>query len=392
MPCSRVVAALLAAASVLSSAPAAAYIGLCCGKCGGNMPMNIPGGGIPETYEWRVKLSPMFMRMDELRDGTDDVDEDDLLGMPVMMGVPTGRFMAVPTRMDMQMLNVTAGYSFSDRFFAAAMLMYRNNRMDMQFNSAMQALTGRQGFTMDSDGPGDTMLMAKYRLFADDPLIPRRQFSLLFALSVPTGSIDQKNSNHPLEMRENEQLPYGMQLGSGTFDPTLGFLYQQSSSPWWWGANTSYTARLYDNDRDYRLGDEFRLDGYLMYQLRYDFLLQAQLNGSWQDGIGGEMDAAQDGSSGRVVQGDPSSPYMTPLWDPDNYGGTRLAVTVGFQWQPLPLQIVDFAVAVPVYQDLNGPQLAEDFRIMLTWYIERPTRRSVRYGLDRAPADSRLGF
>jgi len=388
----RAVAALLATGFVLLSAPAAAYVGLCCGKCGGNMPMNIPGGGIPETYEWRVKLSGMFMRMDELRDGSDDIDEDDLLGMPVMMGAPTGKFMAVPTRMDMQMLNVSAGYSFSDRFFVGAMFMYRNNRMDMKFNSAMQALTGQRDFTMDSDGPGDTMLMAKYRLFADDPLIPKQQASLLFGLSVPTGSINQKNSNHPLEMRRNEHLPYGMQLGSGTFDPSLGFLYQQSSSPWWWGANASYTARLYDNSRDYRLGDEFRLDGYLMYQLRYDFLLQAQLNGAWQDSIRGEMDVARDGSSGHVTQGDPSSPYTTPLWDPDHYGGVKLALTVGFQWQPVPLQIIDFNVSVPVYQDLNGPQMADDFRVMLTWYIERPTRRSVRYGLDRGPADSRLGF
>jgi hypothetical protein len=35
---------------VLLTAPAArAYVGLCCGRCGGNMPMNIPGGGIPHT-------------------------------------------------------------------------------------------------------------------------------------------------------------------------------------------------------------------------------------------------------------------------------------------------------------------------------------------------------
>ena len=40
----RVLASLLLCAL---QQPAAAYIGLCCGKCGGNMPMNIPGGGIP---------------------------------------------------------------------------------------------------------------------------------------------------------------------------------------------------------------------------------------------------------------------------------------------------------------------------------------------------------
>lgn len=68
---------------LLVTLPAAAYIGLCCAKCGGNMPMNILGGGIPETHEFRFKISPMYMRMDGLRDGTSNVSTGDILGMPV---------------------------------------------------------------------------------------------------------------------------------------------------------------------------------------------------------------------------------------------------------------------------------------------------------------------
>ncbi len=373
-------------------APAQAYVGLCCGKCGGNMPMNIPGGGIPETHEWRIKFSPMFMRMDGLRDGTHGVNPDSLLGMPVMMGQPTGKFMATPTDMDMAMLNITAGYSLSDKWFAGIMLMWKRNEMDMLFNSMMRSMTGKTGFTMTTDGPGDTMLMAKYRLFADDPLIPTQQASLFFGLSLPSGSINQKNSRHPLDLRKNEQAPYGMQLGSGTFDPTLGLLYQGSSSPLWWGANAAYTARLYNNKRHYRTGNEVRLDLYGMYQLRYNLLVQAQLNGHYQDRIHGEMDEARSGESGHVVQGDPNSPYMTPLWDPNNYGGTQLFATLGFQWQPAPLHIIDLNVGVPLYRDLNGPQLETDYRVMLTWYLEIPTRKSIRFGLGRAKAKSKLGF
>jgi hypothetical protein len=369
-----------------------AYVGLCCGKCGGNMPMNIPGGGVPETHEFRLKISPMFMHMDGLRDGTDNVSSGDLLGMPLVGGTPTGKFMAVPTEMDMTMLSATIGYSFTDDFFAGAMLMWKDNDMDMKFNSAMQAMTGRDGFTMKSEGIADTMLMAKYRLYTDDPLIPKSQTSLLFGLSVPTGSINQKNNRHPLAIRQDEQVPYGMQLGSGTFDPTLGLLYQGSSSPLWWGADATYTARLYDNKRDYRLGDEFRLDLYGMYQLSYNFLVQLQLNGHWQDNIGGEMDEAKSGESGRVMPGNPASPYATPLWDPDNYGGTQLFTTVGLQWQPAPLHIVDLNVGLPLYRNLNGPQLETDYRVMLTWYIEIPTSKSRRYGVNKSGSGSQLGF
>jgi len=373
--------------------PASAYIGLCCAKCGGNMPMNILGGGIPETNEFRFKISPMYMRMDGLRDGTSNVHANDILGMPVdMMGNPTGKYMAAPTDMDMTMLNLSMGYSFSDRFFAGAMLMYKDNDMDMKFSPMMQTMTGKKDFTMESDGLGDTMLMAKYRLFADDPLIPTSQMSLFFGLSLPTGSIDKKNHGHPLDFRRDELLPYGMQLGSGTFDPSIGLLYQGSSSPWWWGVNGVYTARLYDNKRDYRLGDEFRLDGYAMYQFKPNWLLQAQLNGEYKGDIDGEMNQFADGRSGHVMQGNSDSPAATPLWDTDNYGGTKLFATLGVQWQPAPLHVIDFNFGVPLYQDLNGPQLKSDYRVMLTWFIEVPTKKSVRYGIRKPAGDSSLGF
>ena len=380
---------------LLASAQSQAYIGLCCAKCGGNMPMNILGGGIPETHEFRLKISPMYMRMDGLRDGTDDVDVDDILGMPIdMSGKPTGLYMAAPTDMDMKMLSVSAGYSFSDRFFAGLMLMYRDNDMDMKFSPMMQAMTGEEGFTMKSDGLGDSMLMAKYRLFADDPLIPTSQASLFFGLSLPTGSIDEKNNQHPVDARQDELLPYGMQLGTGTFDPSIGLLYQGSSSPWWWGVNTIYTARLYDNKRDYRFGDEFRVDAYAMYQFAPDWLAQIQLNGQYQDDISGEMDEFANGKSGHVMPGNPGSPAATPLWDTNNYGGRQVFATVGLQWQPAPLHVIDLNVGLPLYRNLNGLQLETDYRVMLTWFIEIPTRKSVRYGLNRAPpaADSTLGF
>ncbi len=379
--------------AVLGSANVQAYVGLCCGKCGGNMPMNILGGGIPETYEYRVKISPMLMHMEGLRDGTNSINPDDLLGMPTMMGQATGKFMAVPTKMDMNMLNISTGYSFSKKLFAGVMLMYKQNSMDMKFNSMMQASTGQQGFEMKSEGLADTMLMGKFLLFADDPLIPKRESSLLFGLSVPTGSIDEHNTTHPLAMRQRELLPYSMQLGSGTFDPVIGLLYQGSRSPLWWGANATYIARLYDNKRHYRLGDEFHLDLYTMYQFRYDTLLQFQLNGEYKGKIRGEMDEAVTGASGRTTQGDPASPYMTPLWNTGSYGGTQVFATLGLQWQPVPLQIVEFSLGLPLYRNLNGPQLEQDYRLMLTWYLEIPSKKSVRYGLGKAAgSDSKLGF
>lgn len=376
---------------LVSLSQAHAFLGLCCAKCGGNMPMNIPGGGIPETKEFRVKLSPMFMSMDGLLNGGDTVAASDLLGMPVMMGNPTGKFMAVPTSMDMRMTNLAVGYSFTDTLFGAVMFMHKDNDMNMRFNSMMTSMTRQNDFTMKSSGLADTMLMGKYRLFTNDPLVPTRQASLLFGLNLPTGSIDERNRNHPLAMRQTELQPYGMQLGSGTFDPTIGLLYQGSSSPYWWGANAQSTLRLYDNDRDYRLGNEVRLDLYGMHQFRANLLAQVQLNGRAWGKIKGEANESATGLSGHVTKNDPTSPYMSPLWDPQNYGGRKVLATIGLQWQPVPLQIVDLTLGVPIHQHLNGPQLEEDYRVMLTWYLEIPTKGSVRHFGSKA-GNSKLGF
>jgi len=355
-----------------------AYVGLCCSKCGGNMPLSIPGAGVAETHEFRIKISPSFMHMDGLTQGTNDVDPESLLGMPMMMGSPTGKYMAVPTAMDMSMLNLSMGYSFTDDFFAGVMLMYQQNDMDMKFNNMMAMATQQSGFTMESEGVADTMLMAKYRLFTDDPLIPTRQASLFMGLSLPTGSIDEENSTHPVAMRQNELLPYGMQLGSGTFDPSVGIVYSGSKSPYWWGANTIYTARIHENKRDYRLGNELRFDLYGMYQLNYMLVLEAQLNAKHTEKIRGEMDESVSAESGHVTQGMASSPFTTPLWNTNSYGGDELALTLGVQWQPVSLNILSFQVGVPLYQDLNGVQLKDDYSVMLTWYLEIPTKKSRR--------------
>ena len=340
------------------------YLGLCCSKCGGNMPLNIPGGGVPETHEWRLKLSGTYMNMPRLRDGTNSVSTSEALQ----------DFMAVPTEMNMTMTSLSVAYSFTDDFIAGLMPMYMTKDMEMERRNGQQ-------FSMKSQGPGDTMLMTKYRLYTDDPLIPTRQFSALLGLNLPTGSINEEDNG--------VSLPYSMQLGSGTFDPIIGLLYQESSTPWWWGANLLHTNRLYDNGRGYHLGDEFRYDLYGMYQLTYSLVTELQVNGKYSGKISGQRDDIE-GGLGHMMN-DPAMPFMTPLFDADNYGGHTIRLTAGLQWQPFPLHIVNLQVSYPVYQDLNGPQMEEGFQVMLSWYVEIPTGASRRGGRKVGGLDV-LGF
>ncbi len=73
-------------------------------------------------------------------------------------------------------------------------------------------------------------------------------------MSFPTGSIDKKDDT---PMGSNQQLPYPMQLGSGTFDLLPGITYLGQHNDISWGAQVSGVIRLGENDRDYRLGNRF---------------------------------------------------------------------------------------------------------------------------------------
>ena len=448
--------------------PLEAYVGLCCGKCGGNMPLNILGAGVPENHEFRFKVMGSGMNMLGLRQGRRDINEGTMRSLPTsiyqpstssMSGMGMGgmggmqtthgststattsdpvsvfkdnaygtltdrKYMATPQNMSMQMVGLAMAYSFTDNFFAGLMFMAHRKQMDMVFNYHMQSMAVQNGFTMKSEGMGDTMFITKYRLYADDGLIPRSQISLVSGMSLPTGSIKKRNNSHPIgqieatlmnnnhtammsnmssmnmsssmEMhtmvsRREELLPYNMQLGSGTFDPILGVAYQGSSSPLWWGANLLYKGRFYKNRLDYALGDELSLDTYVMFQLLYNTVAQFQINAKTKGRIKGEADEAVSGASGRTTQFNRYSQYMSPAWDPANSGGDNVAVTLGIQWQPVPMNILEIDVQVPVYQRLNGVQMKEEYRVSVAYYIEVPTSASIR-SIKRSDEESKIGF
>ena len=308
---------------------AEACVGLCCVHCGGNMPLNIMGGGIPEPKEFRFKVSQMFMNMGPLRNNTTNINTQSLLGNPI---TTPGTFAAAPVSMDMWMTMFGGAYSFTDDFALMAMFSLKSNKMPMMFNGALAGATGVPGFTMTSGGFGDTRVLGKYRLFADDNLAPTNQLSTVFGVSIPTGSINKKFTGNPVPGQNGTLLPYKMQLGSGTLDPVLGLTYQGSQDPYWYGANVTYIGRWYDNSQGYQQGDEFRLDLYGMYQWHEASVIHFQFNGFYEDHYSDEPDDQKIAGQGHLG-GIPTNPFISPLNDPNNYGGTRVNFTTGVQWK-----------------------------------------------------------
>ena len=66
---------------------------------------------------------------------------------------------------------------------------------------------------------------------------------------MPTGSIDEEGDTP--RAPGSQQLPYTMQLGSGTWDFPLFLSFRKYEARWDWGMDASYTLRTCSNDRDY---------------------------------------------------------------------------------------------------------------------------------------------
>ena len=178
-------------------------------------------------------------------------------------------------------------------------------------------------------------------------------------LSVPTGSIDEQDDTPEGRVR----LPYPMQLGSGTVDlkPDVTYLghhddsYLDHHHDWYWGANLGATLRLGRNHNDYSPGNEYRQSVWLTRLWNSWLSTSAQVKGSiWKD---------VDGSDPQL------NPAMVSTARPDLRGGARVDFLLGinfFRYEATGYRI-SLEGGVPVYQDLDGPQLETDWIVKVGW-------------------------
>lgn len=275
---------------------------------------------------WTFEYNYMRMNMRELRAGSSDVAPSEALSNANYLSPNGNPYSMVPTEMAMQMHMAMAMYSFSSRLSVMAMVNYLDNDMDM-------IMTGMP-MNMTSTGLGDTELGLMY------DFEPQSQWNVVgsLGLSIPTGSIDEKN----VISGNAVVLPYGMQLGSGTFDLKPSVNASLKRNAWEWGVQGIYTVRLGDNDEDYNLGDRLELTSYAKYAVNSGVTLRAALTyHDWK---------SIEGADKRITDLT-SSPNV-----PGNYGGTRIDGTVGVL-----LMIGDHMIgaeaAAPIEQDLNGLQM-----------------------------------
>ena len=283
--------------------------------------------------EWMISYRYMRMRMAGNRVGTDSVSESEVLE----------DFMVTPTSMDMEMHMVGLMFAPTQKLTLMAMVPF--HRLSMEHLTRMGTR-----FTTSSEGLGDLKVSALYTFYSREN--HRLHFDAGF--NLPTGSIDERGDT---PAGANQRLPYPMQLGSGTYDPRIGLTYLAARDDLSWGGHMRGIFRLGRNANDYRLGNQYVLDGWGSYR--------------WNDWLSSSVRTIAT-FLGDIHGADPTlNPMMVPTANPQLRGGKRVDLSLG-----LSLFVPDgklfgnrlsAEIASPLYQSLHGPQLERDWTLSLGW-------------------------
>ena len=271
------------------------------------------------------------MDMDGNKSGSSNVSDSDVLA----------DYMVAPTEMRMDMHMLGAMYAPTDWLTLATMIPLLDISMDH--------ITRMGGaFKTESSGLGDISLSALLGIYNSGI----HSLHLNTGLSFPTGDIDEKGDT---PAAQNVQLPYPMQLGSGTYDLLPGITYLGNLSDFSWGAQILGRFHLGRNSNDYSLGDRYSGTAWLAYRM-----------GNWSSVSFRSKYEIWENIDGA----DPLlNPLLVPTADPALRAGERLDLAFGINFVVPEGKMRDFRLAIefilPVYQDLDGPQLETDYGLMI---------------------------
>jgi hypothetical protein len=316
---------------------------VCAGQCccaASYTPIGIMTDHLHPKGDWAFSYSMMQMSMKGNLSGTQNLNAEALLA----------NYLMAPSRMTMQMHMLMGMYGLSHKLTLMGMLNYTRNDMSMDMVPMDRMMMNMPGMNMSmnmpstcrSSGLGDTKLWALYQLFRSG----KQRIVVATGLSIPTGSTAVTGTTL---LGENTRLPYMMQLGTGTWDLLPAVTYTGSHNRLFWGANLEGSLPLGTNSRGYAWGPQVKSSAWLSYKclswaaasIRAEGTVSGRINGYDQEiAVLSSNDASTDAS---------------------HTGGQRVQLYLGLHIKPLetilPGAIVQVEFGLPVYQNLNGPQM-----------------------------------
>ncbi|MCD2259877.1 nitrous oxide reductase accessory protein NosL [Psychroserpens luteolus] len=300
-------------------------------------PIGVMGDHLHQKGGLMVSFRYMNMVMDGNKFGTSDISNNEIYNS----------FMVAPQDMTMDMYMLGVMYAPSNKLTLMLMQNYVTKSMDLTARMMMNEMVMFRDFSTSSSGFGDLKINAMYGLFNNH----KTALHLNAGINIPIGGIKNRDDT---PMSDNMKLPYAMQLGSGTFDMTLGATLKGNYTNTSWGTQFLSIFRIGENSEDYRFGNLYQLNIWGAYKLSDNFSISARVLGLTEGNIEG-MDTELN-------------PMMVTTASTANYGSdkikTFLGVNVSF---PETSSLKNFRLGLeaggPVYEDYNGIQMNENLNL-----------------------------
>ena len=331
-------------------------------------PLGVMEDSVHRAGKMMFSYRSIEMAMDGLQDGN---------AIPIEKTLDD--YLMVPLRMRMRTHMFGAMFAPHDRITLMAMMSHRTNFIQMK---------GAHLHSPGGDGPvghhhiiGDPSAtiagLGDIKLAALIPLLNASNADLRLnaGVSIPTGSIIFQRGAYNSSTGVTG-LHYPMQVGSGSFELRPGLTFAATHGAWSYGAQARGVIRLNKNKRDYRLAPI--IGSTLWSARRFNDSLSISLRGAFENWGNVTTFTSEEEMKSHdryaALIGTTRSDYIAPTMDPNLQEGRRGSVSAGvnfiFPDKPggiLAGQRFTFEFQMPVYENLDGPQMALDSTILSDW-------------------------
>ena len=285
--------------------------------------------------QWRLEYRFQTQRFDGLRDGRDDLDEDDLFG--------SSTYSVLPESMTWERHTLQGLYGVDDRWTLYLTVPFVSKSIDNVTDSG-------DTFSQRASDFGDMEIGAIWAAYEGERSLLRADVGV----SLPTGPFDAEDND---ENGERAVLPYPMQIGSGSVTLIPGATWMVQMKRWTWGVQGRGRIYLHDNSDDWRVGDSFRLNLWASGAFTRSLVGSLRLEQNWWGDYHG--------------QSSDLDPERNPLESPARQGGSRtdllagLSYDIGDGYEHINRFEVEFGV--PIDEWLDGPQMSTEWLFTFGW-------------------------
>ena len=303
----------------------------------------------PNKNRWHLTYRYQQSSFKDYKDKSTKRSIKDVMFVPGLEQRTAKNFPIVPKKITQEVHAFVLAYNVSDTTTLSTVVPFVYQGTDH-----VSSVPGYSQFMIRSKGMGDIVVLASQLItqYEDSRL------DMSLGVSFPTGSIDERGDTP--RAAGNQQLPYSMQSGSGTYDFPISGMYSQQSRALNWGVELAAKIRTGRNDRNYRLGHRFSASSWV--QFRSLDWVEPSIKLAYQ--YWGRISGAD-----RDLQVPGPFVFPSPVTNPNLYGGQQVDLVVAFKFPLTSKNTIELEVGRPVYQTLNGPQSSEEYQLGLLFDV-----------------------